>query len=225
LLENLPWNRARIKFVTRFLLALYAVQTVNLSILATAFSGHAKEASNYKRLQRALSASSSCLMPNSPHSWSNCSALRGHIRWRWIARTGESGPSRSTFCCSRSSTAGPASPSSGWSCPRPATRTRSSARRSSKSSLTCSARPTSRVYWAIASSSADARFRFLKQRRIKFQMPLKKDTQVKNARGQFVSAWRWFAATRVNQMRVIPAARQMWGMELFLSGCYLGDGE
>lgn len=24
---------------------------------------------------------------------------------------------------------------------------------------------------------------------------------------------------------VIPEARQMWGMELFLSGCYLGEGE
>ncbi len=34
------------------LLALYAVQTVNLSMLATAFSGRAKEDSNYKRLQR-----------------------------------------------------------------------------------------------------------------------------------------------------------------------------
>jgi len=54
LLDNLPWNKARIKCVTRFLLALYAVRTVNLSILATAFSGHAKEESNYKRLQRFL---------------------------------------------------------------------------------------------------------------------------------------------------------------------------
>src|SRR5438093_12130021 len=39
LLDNLPWNKARIKFVSRFLLALYAMRTVNLSILATAFSG------------------------------------------------------------------------------------------------------------------------------------------------------------------------------------------
>src|SRR5919197_985222 len=54
LIDNLPWNRARIKFVARFLLALYAVRTVNLSILATAFSGSAKEESNYKRLQRFL---------------------------------------------------------------------------------------------------------------------------------------------------------------------------
>src|SRR5215813_13701528 len=52
LLENLPWNKARIKFVARFLLALYAVQTVNLSILANAFSGSAQIESNYKRLQR-----------------------------------------------------------------------------------------------------------------------------------------------------------------------------
>src|SRR5262245_4813440 len=54
LLENLPWNKARIKFVARFLLALYAVQTVNLSILANAFSGSAQVESNYKRLQRFL---------------------------------------------------------------------------------------------------------------------------------------------------------------------------
>lgn len=54
LLENLPWNKARIKFVARFLLALYAVQTVNLSILANAFSGSAQIESNYKRLQRFL---------------------------------------------------------------------------------------------------------------------------------------------------------------------------
>src|SRR5262249_23011238 len=54
LLENLPWNKARIKFVIRFLLALYAMRTVNLSILATALSGTAKEDSNYKRLQRFL---------------------------------------------------------------------------------------------------------------------------------------------------------------------------
>jgi hypothetical protein len=52
--DNLPWNKARIKFLARFLLALYAVQTVNLAMLATAFAGHAKEASNYKRLQRFL---------------------------------------------------------------------------------------------------------------------------------------------------------------------------
>jgi hypothetical protein len=42
LFDNLHWNKALIKFVARFLLALYAMRTVNLSILATAFTGPAK---------------------------------------------------------------------------------------------------------------------------------------------------------------------------------------
>ena len=46
LADNLAWNRARIKFVARFLLALYSQRTVNLTRLATAWSGHASEASN-----------------------------------------------------------------------------------------------------------------------------------------------------------------------------------
>jgi hypothetical protein len=36
--------------MARFLLALYAAPTFNLSIPATAFSGQAKEETNYKRL-------------------------------------------------------------------------------------------------------------------------------------------------------------------------------
>src|SRR5262249_9005718 len=56
-------------------------------------------------------------------------------------------------------------------------------------------------------------------------MRLKKDTLVRNRRGKLVHAWRLFASTRVDQMLVLPEARQMWGMELYLSGCYLGSGE
>ena len=56
-------------------------------------------------------------------------------------------------------------------------------------------------------------------------MRLHKNTLVRNGRGQLVHAWRLFAATRVNHLLVIPEARRMWGLELFLSGCYLGDGE
>ena len=54
LAENLSWNRARIKFLARFLVALFQVQTVNLTKIACVFSGKAKIASNYKRLQRFL---------------------------------------------------------------------------------------------------------------------------------------------------------------------------
>jgi hypothetical protein len=43
LLDNLPWNKARIIFCSPISPALYVMRTVNLSMLATAFSGHAKE--------------------------------------------------------------------------------------------------------------------------------------------------------------------------------------
>ena len=52
--ENLSWNRCRIKFLARFLVALFQVQTVNLAKIACVFGGRAKVASNYKKLQRFL---------------------------------------------------------------------------------------------------------------------------------------------------------------------------
>jgi hypothetical protein len=54
LAENLSWNAARIKFLARFLLALFAAKTVNLAHIAIFFGGRAKEDSNYKRIQRFL---------------------------------------------------------------------------------------------------------------------------------------------------------------------------
>lgn len=52
--ENLSWNRARIKFLARFLIALFQVQTVNLVKIASVFTGKAKIESHYKRIQRFL---------------------------------------------------------------------------------------------------------------------------------------------------------------------------
>ena len=52
--NNLSWNRARIKFLARFLLALFAAKTVNLSQIATFFAGRATTDSNYKRIKRFL---------------------------------------------------------------------------------------------------------------------------------------------------------------------------
>ncbi len=54
LAENLSWNRARIKFLAAFLLALFAAKTVNLSHIATFFVGRASPDSNYKRIKRFL---------------------------------------------------------------------------------------------------------------------------------------------------------------------------
>lgn len=51
---NLSWNRSRIKFLTRFLIALIKVRTVNLAEIAVCFEGRAEVSSHYKRIQRFL---------------------------------------------------------------------------------------------------------------------------------------------------------------------------
>jgi hypothetical protein len=48
----LPWNRARLKFRARFLMALLTVRTVNLSEVAAVLASPAKLESHYKQLQR-----------------------------------------------------------------------------------------------------------------------------------------------------------------------------
>jgi hypothetical protein len=52
--QNVAWNRARINFVARFLVALIQVRSVNLAEVAGVFAGGAQAASHYKRIQRFL---------------------------------------------------------------------------------------------------------------------------------------------------------------------------
>ena len=54
LAANLAWNKARIKFLAAFLVALTQTRSVNLVRLAAVFGGRAAPASSYKRIQRFL---------------------------------------------------------------------------------------------------------------------------------------------------------------------------
>ena len=224
LIDNLPWNKARIKFVTRFLLALYAMRTVNLSILATAFSGRAKEESNYKRLQRflrefempyaelalfivkLLGVAGPYTLALDRTNW-KVGAVDLNILMLSIVYRGVGIPVVWTVL--------------------------SKAGNSDTSERTTVIEIFLDLFGAqnIACLLGDREFvgrewfRFLKRHRIKFQMRLHKNTLVRNGRGQYAHAWRLFCRTRINCPLVIPEARRMWGMELYLSGCRLKDGE
>ena len=50
--EKLEWNKARIDFLAKFIIALIEVKTVNFSEIANVLIGKAKEESNYKRIIR-----------------------------------------------------------------------------------------------------------------------------------------------------------------------------
>jgi hypothetical protein len=54
LAQNVAWNRARINFVAKFLVALIQVRSVNLAEVASVFAGGALKESHYKRIQRFL---------------------------------------------------------------------------------------------------------------------------------------------------------------------------
>ena len=222
--DNLPWNKARIKFVARFLLTLFSQRTVNLTQLATAFAGHASEAANYKRLQRFLhhfelpyAQVARCVVKllgqPGPYTlaldrtnWkvgaTDLNILLLSIVWRDI------GFPLIWFVL----------PHAGNS----DTRARIILL---EIFIDLFGVPNIQCLLGDREFVGKKWLAFLQQKRIPFQMRLKKDTQVKNGRGQFVPAWRLFTTTRLNQVRVIPAARQMWGLELYLSGCRLKHGE
>lgn len=224
LLDNLAWNKARIKFVARFLLALYAVQTVNLSLLATAFSGHAKEESNYKRLQRFLrefevpyaqltSLVIKLLRIEGPYTlaldrtnW-KVGAVEINILMLALVHRGVGFPLLWMLL-----------PWKGNS---------SSSERIALLEIFLDLFGAHNIACLLGDREFVGRawFAFLKRQEIQFQMRLHKNTLVRNGRGRLVHAGRLFADTGIKRVRVIPEARRMWGMELFLSGCYLGDGE
>src|SRR5215207_11031313 len=54
LASNVAWNKARINFAAKFIVALIQVRSVNLSEVASVFAGSACRASHYKRAQRFL---------------------------------------------------------------------------------------------------------------------------------------------------------------------------
>src|SRR5262245_31097012 len=217
LLENLPWNKARIKFVARFLLALFAARTVNLSILATAFSGRAKEESNYKRIQRFLRKFE---LPYAQFAKFVVKLLRlegpytlALDRTNW--QVGAVDVNILMLSIVHHDVGFPVawlvSPWAGNS---------DLEQRKLLLELFFDLFGAANVAILLGDREFVGKewFRFLKRHKLKFQMRLKKDTQVRNGRGQMVPAWRLFAQSGLKQVLVIPQARRLWGLELYLSG-------
>lgn len=224
LLENLPWNKARIKFVTRFLLALYAVQTVNLAVLATAFAGHAKEESHYKRLQRFLR---SFAMPYAEVAAFvvKLLGLAGPYTLALDRTNWQVGSVHLNILLLSIVHQGIGFPVVWLVLPKAGNSDTSERETVLEIFLALFGAYNIACLLGAREFVGKAWFRFLKQHRIKFQMRLKKDTLICNARGQLVQAWRLFGRTRINCALVFPEARRMWGMDLFLSGCRLKHDE
>ncbi|HEV2124618.1 MAG TPA: IS4 family transposase [Chloroflexota bacterium] len=224
LTESIDWNKARIKFLARFLAALIAVKTVCLTQIASVFPGEARKDSHYKRIQRFLSgfhldfatvARLVIALIGQEPPWilaldrSNWKLGKTHINVLMLALVykGVAFPLLWMVLgkAGNSSTAERIALLEQYLCLFPAP--------------------------SIAYLCADREFvgkewlDYLRQRGIPFRIRLRNNTQVPNARGVKVAVKRLFWSCPVGQSRTLAGSRCVWGRDLYLSGMRLARGE
>lgn len=224
LADNLPWHKARIKFVAAFILALVTVKNVNLVEIAYAFSGKAKQDSNYKRLQRFFRffdllhgqiADFIVKLLGVDPPWE---LLIDRTNWKF-------GAVDLNILMLAIVHQGIAYPIVWLLLPK--------AGNSKTDERILLLEIFLRLFGPerIKCLIGDREFvgqqwlGWLRQQKIDFRMRIHENYQVANARGKLVPVWRLFAATRVNTPLVVSQPRQMWGEQWYFSGCYLGKGE
>jgi len=224
LADNLPWHKARIKFVAAALLALIAVKNVNLVEIATAFSGTAKEPSNYKRLQRffrffalpyadiaqfvvkLLGVAGPWELTLDRTNW-KFGLININILMLGIVHQGIAYPIVWLVL-----------PKAGNS---------HTDERITLMEIFIDLFGKQRIKCLFGDREFVGRqwLMWLRKEDIDFRMRIHENYQIANGRGKLVPAWRLFAATRVNTPLVIRQSRRMWGQQWYFSGCYLGQGE
>jgi hypothetical protein len=224
LAENVAWNRARINFLARFIIALIEVRTVNLAEIANVFMGRAKRESHYKRVQRFLRffelpyaqvARFVVRLLGVPAPW-----VITLDRTDWylgetplnvmvigIAYRGVAFPLLWTILEKKGCSDTP--------------------------ERIALMREFGRIfgYRAIAYLCADREFigkdwfSYLRSQEVDFRLRVRENTKVKNGRGEKVSIWRLFRSQRIGEPTVFERARLIWGLPLFVSGVRLSSGE
>lgn len=224
LADNVAWNRARINFLARFIIALIEVRTVNLSEIANVFWGRAKRESHYKRCQRFLRffempyaqvARFVVRLLGVPAPW-----VITMDRTDWylgqtplnvmvigIAYRGVAFPLLWTILEKKGCSDTP--------------------------ERIALMREFGRLfgYQAIAYLCADREFigrdwfAYLRSQEVDFRIRVRENTKVKNGRGQVVNIWRLFRSQRIGEPKVFERVCPIWGLPLFVSGVRLSSGE
>ncbi len=224
LAENVTWNRARINFLARFIIALIEVRTVNLTEIANVFIGHAKPSSHYKRAQRFLRffelpyaqvARFVVRLLGVPAPW-----VLTLDRTDWYL--GERPLNIMVIGIAYRGVAFPVL----WTILEKKGCSDTSERIALMSEF-------GRIfgYRAIAYLCADREFigkdwfSWLRSVEVDFRIRVRENTKVTNGRGQVVSIHRLFRSQRIGQPLVLARARPIWGLPLFVSGVRLASGE
>jgi len=224
LAQNVAWNKARINFVAKFLVALIQVRSVNLAEVAGVFAGGALKASHYKRIQRFLRhfevpyagvAAFVLKLLGVPRPW----ALTLD-RTDWYL--GQTPLNILVLGVCHQGTAFPllwaVLPKKG--CSNTAERIAlmdEFGRQFGFPSITylCADREFIGKVW----------FSYLRRKGIACRIRVRANTKIANARGRAVQARQLFRHGRLHQPAVLPGARRLWGERWHVSGMRLPRGE
>jgi hypothetical protein len=224
LATHLPWHKARVKFVAALILALVTAKTVNLVELACVFAGKAKQDSKYKKLQRFFRFFE---IPYADIAALVVKLLGVEGPWTLsLDRTNwQFGSVHINLLVLGIVHQGIAYPIVWLALDK------------AGNSNTDERILIMEIFLQLLGKEKIARLVgdrefvgkewlcWLRNHGIHFNLRVRDNFQVANARGKMVSVFTLFRATRVNQALVIAQPRRMWGEDWYFSGCYLGKGE
>ena len=224
LAENVDWNKARINFLAKFLIALIEVRTVNLVEIASVFPGRAKPSSSYKRIQRFLrlfeiaytmiavvivsiiGVTAPWVLTLDRTNW-QLGKTPLNILVLGICYKGAAIPVLWTVLAKKGNS--------------------NTEERKAILSLFIKIFGTGSILYLCADREfiGKAWFEWLKDEGIHFRIRIKENTQIPNGRGELVEAKRLFRAEATGKPVVFDKARKIWGIELYVTGMRLESGE
>jgi len=224
LAENVDWNKARINFLAKFLIALIQVCSVNLTEIAAVFPGRAKPASHYKRIQRFLRgfqisyggiAVLLVSLIGVPRPWV---LTLDRTNWQLgktplnilllgIVYKGVAIPVLWTILEKKGNSN---------------TEERIALMREFVALL-----GTDSILYLCADREFIGKtwFQWLMKKRLDFRIRIRQNTQRTNGRGELVAARRLFRGQALATALVIEKPRRLWGLELWVSGMRLSGGD
>jgi hypothetical protein len=222
--SHLPWHGARLNFLAQLLIALFRVKTVNLAEIASAFIGQAQQDSHSKRLQRffrhfevdyTVVAKMVVALMNFTSQWVLCF---DRTQWQFgqtthnvlmlaVAHEGVAFPLLWVLLAKRGNS--------------------NSAEQIDllRQLLKTFARQ------QIAYLTAEREFvgrtwvKYLLKQPVPFRIRIRQSDCLSNGRGQAIKARVLFADLPLEQMRVLPKRRRLWGDWVYVAALRLKDGQ
>lgn len=224
LAEKVDWNKARINFLAKFLIALIQVCSVNLAEIAAVFVGRAKPDSHYKRIQRFLrffeiSYATIALLLVSlmalPRPW-----VLTLDRSNW-----QLGKTPLNILVLGIVYKGVAIPVL-WTMLEKKGNSNTAQRIARLAEFVRLFGAENLLYWcADREVIGKIWFQWLMAQKIAFRIRIRENTQIANGRGELVAAQRLFRGQALAKALSIEKSRRLWGLELFVTGMRLERGE